>query len=76
MRAQIEFQEELGVRSHGDLIPLDFVKQKGGKIVHAWVVEGDLLESSELKSNLFEMEWPPRSGKLNKFPESIEPSFF
>ena len=56
MRAQIEFEEELGVRSHGDLIPLDFVKQKGGKIVHAWAFEGDLPESSELTSNLFEVE--------------------
>ncbi len=76
MRAQIEFEEELGGRPTRDLIPLGFIKQKGGKIVHAWAVEGDLPESFVLKSNLFEMEWPPRFGKLNKFPEIDRAEFF
>src|SRR5438876_8329080 len=52
------------------------LKQKGGKIVHAWAFEGDLPEPFEVKSNLFEMEWPPRSGKLKEFPEVDRAEFF
>ena len=70
-RAQIEFEEEVGFRpkSARGWIELGSIKQKGGKTVHAWAFEGDLPESFEPKSNLFEMEWPPRSGKLKEFPE-------
>jgi predicted NUDIX family NTP pyrophosphohydrolase len=75
-RAQIEFEEELGIRPTGKLIALGSVKQKGGKIVHAWAFEGGLLESFKLKSNTFEMEWPPRSGKRQKFPEIDQAVFF
>ena len=77
-RAQIEFEEEVGFRpkSFRGLIELDSIKQKGGKTVHAWAFEGDLPESFKLKSNLFEMEWPPRSGKLQKFPEIDGAEFF
>ena len=77
-RAQIEFEEEVGFRpkSFRGLIELDSIKQKGGKTVHAWAFEGDLPESFKLKSNLFEMEWPPRSGKLQKFPEIDRAEFF
>ena len=67
--AQIEFEEELGIRPHGNWIELGSIKQKGGKIVHAWAFEGDLLESFQLRSNPFEMEWPLRSGQLKQFPE-------
>src|SRR5216110_4049712 len=63
-RAQIEFEEETGTKACGNFIPLGSIKQKGGKTVHAWAIEGDLPEKFELKSNFFEMEWPSRSGKL------------
>jgi predicted NUDIX family NTP pyrophosphohydrolase len=77
-RAQIEFEEEVGLRpeSFQGWIELGSIKQKGGKIVHAWAFEGDLPESFEVKSNLFEMEWPPRSGRLQNFPEVDQAKFF
>ena len=75
-RAQIEFEEELGIRPHGNWIELGSIKQKGGKIVHAWAFEGDLPDSFEVKSNTFEIEWPPRSGKLKQFPEIDRAEFF
>jgi predicted NUDIX family NTP pyrophosphohydrolase len=68
-RAQIEFEEELGFRPRGEWVELGSIKQKGGKIVHAWAFEGNLPELFEPKSNLFEIEWPPRSGKRKQFPE-------
>ena len=68
-RASIEFQEELGVPAEGEWIALGSVKQKGGKVVHAWAVEADLAPSFQLQSNEFEMEWPPRSGRRQSFPE-------
>ena len=75
-RARIEVEEEIGINVSGDCIPLGSIKQKGGKTVHAWAVEGDLPENFELKSNLFEMEWPPRSGTLKQFPEIDRAQFF
>ena len=75
-RAQFEFEEELGVRLQGDWIPLGSIKQKGGKTVHAWAFEGDLPEAFQLKCNTFEMEWPPRSGKMREFPEVDRAEFF
>jgi predicted NUDIX family NTP pyrophosphohydrolase len=75
-RAQIEFEEELGIKPSGNWIPLGSIKQKGGKIVHAWAFEGDLPEPFKLKSNSFQMEWPPRSGNLKEFPEIDRAEFF
>lgn len=75
-RAQVEFEEELGIRQHGNWIELGSIKQKGGKTVHAWAFEGDLPQSFQLKSNTFEMEWPPRSGKLKQFAEIDRAEFF
>ena len=77
-RAQIEFEEEIGFRPKGvlDWIALGWIRQKGGKFVHAWAFEGDLPYSFELNSNLFEIEWPPRSGKRRKFPEVDQACFF
>jgi predicted NUDIX family NTP pyrophosphohydrolase len=77
-RAQIEFEEEVGIRPENvrGWIALGSIKQKGGKIVHAWAFEGDLPESFECKSNLFEMEWPPHSGKRKMFPEIDQARFF
>jgi predicted NUDIX family NTP pyrophosphohydrolase len=75
-RARIEVEEELGIKPSGDWIPLGSIKQKGGKTVHAWAVEGDLPEQFQLKSNLFEIEYPPRSGKFKQFPEIDRAEFF
>ena len=77
-RAQIEFEEEVGFRPKTvrDYIELGSIIQKGGKTVHGWAFEGDLPESFEPKSNLFEMEWPPRSGKRKQFPEIDRAEFF
>jgi predicted NUDIX family NTP pyrophosphohydrolase len=77
-RAQIEFEEEVGFRPQNarEWIELGWIKQKGGKIVHAWAFEGDLPEAFQCKSNLFELEWPPRSGKYEKFPEVDQACFF
>jgi predicted NUDIX family NTP pyrophosphohydrolase len=75
-RAQMEFEEELGIRPSGKWIELGSIKQKGGKTVYGWAFEGDLPKSFKLKSNTFEMEWPPRSGKLKQFPEIDRAEFF
>ena len=75
-RAQTEFEEELGIRPSGNWIELGSIKQRGGKTVHAWAFEGDLPTSFQLRSNSFEMEWPPRSGKLKQFPEVDRAEFF
>ena len=66
--ARREFFEETGRRIEGPFVALRPVCQRGGKVVHAWAVEGDLpLEG--LASNTFAMEWPPRSGRMQSFPE-------
>lgn len=75
-RAKIEFEEELGVKPAGDAIPLGSIKQKGGKIVHGWAIEGDLPADFEARSNTFQLEWPPRSGKIQSFPEVDRAAFF
>ncbi len=77
-RARIEFEEEVGCRPENvqQWIELGWIKQKGGKIVHAWAFEGDLPESFKCKSNLFDLEWPPRSGKYRQFPEVDQACFF
>src|SRR5687768_7702747 len=70
-----EFKEELGSLPTGDFIPLSKIIQKGGKTVSAWMINGDL-ETSGLKSNTFSMEWPPRSGKQQEFPEIDKAEWF
>ena len=75
-RAKIEFREELGVPCAGDCIELGSIKQKGGKTVHAWAVESCLPDEFELKSNTFLLEWPPRSGRKQEFPEVDKAEFF
>lgn len=72
--AKREFEEELGVRPDGDFRTLTPVKQKGGKTVHAWAIEGDL-DVAAAQSNTFSMEWPPRSGKQVEFPEVDQAAF-
>jgi predicted NUDIX family NTP pyrophosphohydrolase len=71
-----EFREETGINPAGEFIPLESVKQKGGKTVHAWAFKGDWDETKPIKSNYFEMEWPSHSGKKQKFPEIDKAQFF
>ena len=75
-RARTEFEEELGASASGEWIELGSIKQKGGKVVHAWAFEGDLPRDFVLHSNEFEIEWPPRSGRHAKFPEVDQAQFF
>jgi predicted NUDIX family NTP pyrophosphohydrolase len=65
--ARREFQEETGCRPSGNFIALGNFKQPSGKIISAWAVEGDF-DLANFKSNLFTMEWPPRSGRMQEFP--------
>lgn len=77
-RALIELGEELGAAPSidlGALIELGSVRQKGGKTVHAWAAEGDF-DPATLRSNSFELEWPPRSGTLREFPEVDRAEWF
>ncbi|MDX2053668.1 MAG: NUDIX domain-containing protein [Polyangiaceae bacterium] len=73
--AQREFLEETGHTVSGTFTPLGSVRLKSGKIVYAFCVEGDL-DPATVRSNLFEAEWPPRSGKIRKFPEVDRAGFF
>jgi predicted NUDIX family NTP pyrophosphohydrolase len=73
--AKREFHEEIGLTATGDFEPLQPIKQRGGKMVHAWLVECDI-DLSAFKSNRFMMEWPPRSGKLAEFPEVDRAEWF
>jgi predicted NUDIX family NTP pyrophosphohydrolase len=66
--AKREFIEEVGQAIEGNFIALTPVKQRGGKMVHAWAVEGEV-DPGAVRSNEFEMEWPPRSGRTARFPE-------
>ena len=63
-----EFEEETGATIAGTPLPLQPVRQPSGKIIHAWAVEGDL-DPATMKSNTFSLEWPPRSGRRQEFPE-------
>jgi predicted NUDIX family NTP pyrophosphohydrolase len=73
--AKREFQEETGCRPEGSFIPLSPVKQKSGKIVLSWAVEGDC-EADRITSNLFSVEWPPKSGQIREFPEVDRAGWF
>ena len=73
--AKREFGEETGCRPEGDFIPLSPVTQKSGKIVHAWAVEGDC-DAQAVKSNTFTLEWPPKSGRMQEFPEVDKARWF
>jgi predicted NUDIX family NTP pyrophosphohydrolase len=71
-----EFTEETGVVTpDGHLIPLSPVRQPSGKIINAWALEGDC-DSSRCHSNLFSMEWPPKSGAMKEFPEADRAEWF
>jgi predicted NUDIX family NTP pyrophosphohydrolase len=73
--AQREFEEEIGTAIAGEFIALSPCTQKGGKVIHAFAVEGEL-DVRSVKSNTFEMEWPPRSGRKRSFPEVDRAEWF
>ena len=74
--ARREFREELGLEPpDADYAPLGEVVQRGGKIVTAWAMEADV-DVGKIVSNVFEMEWPPRSGRRRKFPEVDRADWF
>src|SRR5262245_4891272 len=73
--ARREFAEELGIEFAGELRPLGEVKQKAGKRVVGFAASGDL-DASAVRSNSFEMEWPPRSGRMQSFPEIDRAEWF
>jgi predicted NUDIX family NTP pyrophosphohydrolase len=75
LTAQREFEEETGIKPMGPFVPLKPIKQKGGKIVHAWAFEGDC-DPADIKSNTFTMESPPKSGRQQEFPEIDRAEFF
>ena len=74
--ARREFREELGSEPpSGEPLELGSVKNKSGKLIFAWALEGDL-DVATFKSNTFALEWPPRSGRMQEFPEVDRVSFF
>jgi predicted NUDIX family NTP pyrophosphohydrolase len=73
--AKREFEEEMGVRPAGHFIPLESLKQASGKVVFAWALRADF-DPSRLKSNMFSMEWPPKSSRQQEFPEIDKAAWF
>jgi predicted NUDIX family NTP pyrophosphohydrolase len=75
--ARREFEEEMGSAPvpSGEFVPLGTLKQPSGKVIHAWAAESDF-DVATVKSNLFELEWPPRSGKMAAFPEVDRAQWF
>ena len=74
--ARREFREELGCEPpNGEPLPLGTVKNKSGKLIYAWALEGDF-ELEGFASNTFTLEWPPRSGQMREFPEIDRAAFF
>jgi predicted NUDIX family NTP pyrophosphohydrolase len=73
--AQREFTEETGFVAQGPFVKLTPVRQKSGKLVHAFACEGDF-DPARLKSNTFEIEWPPKSKRMKSFPEIDRAGWF
>src|ERR687891_1911114 len=73
--ARREFAEELGVVPSGALVPLGRIRQRGGKQVDGFALEGDL-DVGRISGNSFEIEWPPRSGRRQSFPEVDRAAWF
>ena len=71
-----EFEEETGLKPAGEFFPIGEVSMKSGKTIYAWAFEGTEDKNFLFSSNLFEMEWPPNSGKREKFPEADKFGFF
>jgi len=74
--ARREFREELGSEPpDGEALPLGTAKNKSGKLIYAWALEGDF-DLAAFQSNTFTLEWPPRSGQMREFPEIDRAAFF
>jgi len=73
--AKRELEEETGIKAEGNFIELTPAKQKSGKLVYAWALQKDI-DPADIKSNSFEMEWPPKSGKKKSFPEIDKAAWF
>ncbi|MBW4890299.1 NUDIX domain-containing protein [Mucilaginibacter sp. HMF5004] len=73
--AKREFKEETGFDINGDFTQLKPITQKSGKTVYCWAVEGDI-DASQIQSNTFEIEWPPKTGKMLTFPEVDRAEWF
>jgi predicted NUDIX family NTP pyrophosphohydrolase len=73
--ARREVSEETGLALDGDFLALTPLKQPGGKLVHAWALEGDA-DPGAIASNRFDLEWPPRSGRTQTFPEVDRAGWF
>ena len=73
--AKREFEEETGIKIKGELIALQPIRQKNGKLVTAWALDQDI-DAAGITCNLFEMEWPPKSGKYQQFPEMDRAEWF
>jgi predicted NUDIX family NTP pyrophosphohydrolase len=73
--AKREFEEETGIKPQGQFLPLGKVRHKSGKTVVAWAFEGTC-DPLSIKSNTFTIEWPPRSGNQQKFPEVDRAEWF
>lgn len=73
--AKREFEEETSFQIAGDFRRLEAIKQRGGKTVFAWAIEGNV-DVSKVRSNLFSIEWPPKSGKQQTFPEIDKAEWF
>jgi len=73
--AKREFEEETGTKREGEAIPLEPLRQAGGKWVHAFAMKADF-DPATLRSNTFRMEWPPKSGRQQDFPEVDRAAWF
>jgi predicted NUDIX family NTP pyrophosphohydrolase len=73
--ARREFAEETGLTMAGPILPLTPLRQASGKLVHVWAIEADI-DPPTVRSNLFPLEWPPRSGKVRQFPEIDRAAWF
>ncbi len=73
--ARREFEEETGCRPEGTFVPLSPIKQRSGKTVVSWAVEGNC-DAEAVKSNTFKLEWPPKSGRFQDFPEVDRAAWF
>ena len=73
--AKREFEEETGYALSGDFIEFTPIKQKGGKLVYAWAHENDI-DAANIKSNTFNLEWPPKSNRIVAFPEIDRAGWF
>lgn len=73
--AKREFEEETGFSVEGNFIPLPVISRPGKKMIYSWAAEGDC-DASAIRSNTFELEWPPHSGKMQQFPEADRAAWF